>query len=596
MNIREELLKMEKIEFDAEFDKNKVLQESFYKWLDGEKIIKEHYETILDELQRGLDENLEYEELIIYSKDLEKKRKKKTLAEMPKEFSIYRKILQFNKFFIEINDFLNKNNLESLNSNYGIEEIKNLIYVLYDNNKLEDFRKEFYNCFSKLLKNCKFIGESDFFNEEHFVNSVIINRDLNNKDYVILNDYDLFSKTSFALDREIRTDIYGNILYTLSKEYLENYGIYLHSCNSEVNCKLLKPKEYTFFDGRVYLYKHKEKFNKYLELEQVNSELYLKLAKNILSPIMNKISNTLSQLKIEDLAKSPRIDFSIWRQADINNKYLKVRELVINVFNNSFYSSINDFGVYVIKKENMSNFNVIIFYKRVFGMIKVSVYDKTTVEECKYYYLTENDSINIFSKEASKSFDFSTKSYGTPKKASVMGNAILGSAIAGGTGAMIGALTAIDKNNKIEAQKNIEHKPILYSSKYKNLYLTIVCNNIKEKIILEITNFDNVEYNGAFINKFSSLFLDNNVCINSISQSINENDLKSLDDIRDNINSMEIKRLEINKIIDMNKNALFGAKAKERKQAILELEKLENDINKQKELLRNQLTNIMSKF
>lgn len=97
---------------------------------------------------------------------------------MPKEFSLYRKISQFNKFFIEINDFLNKNNLESLNSEYGIEEIKNLICVLYDNNKLEDFRKEFYNCFSKLLKNCKFIGESDFFNEEHFVNSVIINRDL----------------------------------------------------------------------------------------------------------------------------------------------------------------------------------------------------------------------------------------------------------------------------------------------------------------------------------------------------------------------------------------------------------------------------------
>lgn len=86
MNIREELLKMEKIEFDAEFDKNKVLQESFYKWLDGEKIIKEHYETILDELQRGLDENLEYEELIIYSKDLEKKRKKRLLLKCLKNF------------------------------------------------------------------------------------------------------------------------------------------------------------------------------------------------------------------------------------------------------------------------------------------------------------------------------------------------------------------------------------------------------------------------------------------------------------------------------------------------------------------------------
>lgn len=159
----------------------------------------------------------------------------------------------------------------------------------------------------------------------------------------------------------------------------------------------------------------------------------------------------------------------LYKQKDLIGKVLfeaPYKEIKKNLDNNINFSAMD-----ILKKYNIDG---VVINNDTIYLSKKNYYMIDTNNKTVYYQAKELDSVIEFEKDEDYEIDMSglminPKSSGSQKN--VMGNAMLGAMIAGSTGAIIGAATAMDYNNRNANINRQEHKLIHNSrQRVKNIF------------------------------------------------------------------------------------------------------------------------------
>ena len=505
------------------------------------------------------------------------------------------------KMLDNINMIARKNNIKNLSNDFDRREISEFLYnvyikddvSLYSNLIYENRHKskiEIHSGDNKQVVEMVFDLAKEFIRDEYapFLNvrSVeffcfsIIDYLVDKKKVILLKNFDIF-KIGYP-------SCHKDEFIFLPKFYSEcgiNYHFIKMNLMTQIHWKNFKVTEssdrYQLFqsDGRVYFYKDENTFNKYINIEQENCNLYHNYSEVILGPCAKPIVEKLKKniMVIRDLDENPKTDSSFYTFANANNRYKIVKDIIDNTILDYEKLEMNYGNIksYLLQDSisggNYSSYYLILLSNRCFAKINIKIekmdeyknqqFANVTISDPEYYYLVKNDSITIINEKTEKIVDFGTKAVSTKKETSVIGNAMIGGLIGGSTGSLIGAMAAVDKNNKIRASNNSTSTTMKYASKSSESHLRVSCNHMNE--LLEF----NIKQDDEFIQGFLSRFKDL-PSIFEISEIISKDDLLLLEEYF----NLNFELLRINEMLSNIKGIVVGKKLKYQKELLKEKE------------------------
>lgn len=157
--------------------------------------------------------------------------------------------------------------------------------------------------------------------------------------------------------------------------------------------------------------------------------------------------------------------------------------------------------------------------------------------------------------------------------------------IGGSTGSLIGAMAAVDKNNKIRASNNSISTTMKYTSNGVECYLKISCNHMNE--LLEF----NIKFDDEFIRDFLSRFNDL-PSIFEVSEIISKDNLLLLEEY----SNLNFELLRINEMLSNIKGIVMGKKLKYQKELLEEKENKIIKIDKYRDKVNSIISSINVKL
>ena len=529
------------------------------------------------------------------------------------------------KILDDINKIARENNIKELSNDFGRREISEFLYNVYIKNDVSLYSNLIYENRHKNKtrihsKDNKQVVEivfdlvKEFISDEYapFLNvrSVeffcfsIVDYLVDKKKVILLKNFDIF---------KIGYPSYRKDEFIFLPKFYSECGINYHfikmglttQLHSKFNGSTGSSDHYQLFqsDGRVYFYKDEDIFNKYINIEQEKCNLYYNYSKAILEPCAKIIAEKLKRniMVIRDLDKDPRMDSSFYAVANADNRYKIVKGVIDNAILDYEKLEMNYGNIksYLLQDsvcgENYSHYYLILLSNKCFAKIDITIekmeeYEKqqlatVTISDPEYYYLAKNDFITITNDEKENVIDFGTKVMSPKKETSVIGGAMVGGLIGGATCSLVGAMAAVDKNNKIRASNNSTSTTMKYTSNSVESHLKISCNHMNE--LLEF----NIKLDNGFIQDFSSKFNDL-PSIFEISEIISKNDLLLLEEYS-NIN-FELSR--INEMLSNIKGVVVGKKLKLQKELLKEKENKIIKINEYQNKVNSIISGINAKL
>lgn len=530
------------------------------------------------------------------------------------------------KMLDDINKIARENNIKELSNNFDRREISEFLYnvyikddvSLYSNLIYENRHKSkmvIYSEDSKQIVEMVFALAKEFINDEYapFLNvrSVeffcfsIIDYLVDKKKVILLKNFDIF-KIGYP-------SCHKDEFIFLPKFYSEcgiNYHFIKTNLMTQIHLKNFKrnaesSERYQLFqsDGRVYFYKDENIFNEYINIEQENCNLYHNYSKIILEPCVKIVVEKLKRniMIIKDLDKDRKMDNSFYMVANANNRYKIVKDIIDNTILDYEKSEMNYGNIrsYLLQDsisgEDYSSYYLMILSNKCFAKINIKIermdeYEKqqfanVTISDPEYYYLVRNDSITIINEKTEKTVDFGTKATPLKKETSVIGGAMIGGLIGGSTGSLIGAMAAVDKNNKIRASNNSISTTMKYTSTGVECYLKISCNHMNE--LLEF----NIKFDDEFIRDFLSRFNDL-PSIFEVSEIISKDNLLLLEEY----SNLNFELLRINEMLSNIKGIVMGKKLKYQKELLEEKENKIIKIDKYRDKVNSIISSINVKL
>lgn len=490
MNLREELEKKDlKLEKEEEKEREiRRLQNVFLEYLKGNKVDKKDEELILDELQRCVDQH-DYSDSIFklslvrcflqsdYKRWLSIQFKaghiteqeniygQKVLDELkevrsfPKSIKLlfyeildYKREIDFLPNFNSYNEILLKNNLPALDENYSIKDLEMSIINLINQKKPKFFYEN------------QDIGE--IFDSKKFANGI---------DFTVL--FYKKNKNYYLLENEKEFKI--ELVFGWEKMLYVRYC--LDNNDKGIIYKMQLGKTYKVEDyanmlgikySKDFIYDENIDIDKCLGEMEKEQKLLFDISKKKLEKFTNLLIGKLSNIKMEDCKE--------------------IQDLIDSETKNS---SIKVFVISVSPK------NIIViddcFFAHLCGRLKP--------ENWFYGYFSAEDYFEFWTSTSSETVDLSPL-MSVPKTggdASVVGRTVVGSLLGGTVGGLVGAMSAVEKNNRIEAEsRELAQTNLTRTYTKKDYYLTMnmICEVYSKKILG--TKYHNILhiYNSEIIN------------------------------------------------------------------------------------------------
>lgn len=456
MNLREELGKQD-LELEKE-DTTQWLQNVFLEYLKGNKIAKKDEELILDELQRCINQK-NYEDSIF--KDyllvcdlrlcrgscMQSLKVKKIMNELRnidifprsiklffEEISNYRMDNKFIESFDKYNKILSENNLSKLDENYNIKDLETSIVNMINQKKV------------KFMDDNQYI--EPFFRSFEFANGI---------DFTVL--FYKKNKNYYLLEKEKEFKI--ELVFGWEKMLYVRY--YLDNSGKSIIYKMMLGKTYTvekYADmlgikfSKDFIYDENIDIDKCLGEMEKEQKLLFDISKKKFEKFTNLLTDKLSNIKMEDCKE--------------------VQELVDTETKNS---SIKVFVISVSPKDIIVIDDC--FFAHLCGHLKP--------ENWFYGYFSAEDYFDFWTRTSSETVDLSPL-MSVPKTggdASVVGRTVVGSLLGGTVGGLVGAMSAVEKNNRIEAEsRQLAQTNLTRTYTKEEYYLTMemICEVYSQKI------------------------------------------------------------------------------------------------------------------
>lgn len=579
MNLREEIDKDKKEESKLE------LSNVMLKFLNKEEISKDNYNKIIDELQRCIDEKIDISQTTIYNEEVNKIIFSNNI--LPVEVELFKKEYINYLNFVEFNNVLKKYKYNNIKDKYNNEEIEDIIWFLYQANYVESKKFiEFVDWFS--CENNSYIS-IDKKNYHYWYYITIIKKILENKEYIYLNDlyfYDFWS----GLDKGKK------ILEELNKA-----GIYLF----DVRGNSISLHKLGYLNNEDFIVLVKDNPDEYNELNPSNPEDKEKINNSII----NKINTYIYSNKNLSIVYFRYIVKKIY--SDLSNKYLD-DEITDGInramYQHAYYARMCEFRKIIKNRvetifENLkgtvpfsyykdvkvfvpSYWAIVFLNKRYIAIMRtketvsgkrhtINGFDVTTgfLGENDYYIFKERDD----SYETDLGGLLSSGSNKSP--VSVTNRVIVGGILGGSTGAMLGAISAQERNSAIERNKNT-HYELKHKIKNEEICFTLYHSN---RTVKEFITFEELIVGKKYAQEFKNA-LDYSF---SLPYEFDDDKVKFIEEfkakrrtIKLKINKLNEELEEVNTIIE-NDNSLFpfGKKVKKFKEAVDRKEVLEKELS-----------------
>ena len=469
MNLREELEKKDlKLEKEEEKEREiRRLQNVFLEYLKGNKVDKKDEELILDELQRCVDQH-DYSDSIFklslvrcflqsdYKRWLSIQIKaghiteqeniygQKVLDELkevrsfPKSIKLlfyeildYKREIDFLPNFNSYNEILLKNNLPALDENYSIKDLEMSIINLINQKKPKFFYEN--QDIGEIFDSKKFAKGIDF-------DILFYKKD---KDYCLFKDGYLINSWEKILYARYLINTSDNGI-VFSKEVGDINGHYI---KEGYNIKFLEMKGKTFYDNYKILYDENSDIDTCLKKFKKDKKYLCDISRKKLEKFTCSLIEKISNFKSENYKEAQDLIDEECKNNSIKAFILKLRPYSIIIIDDGFFALIH-------------------------------VYLKP--DKVFYGYFTDTDYFSLDIETTKESVDLSPLMYNpkTGGDASVVGRTIVGHLLGGTVGGLIGAMSAIEKNNRIEAtRQRLAQTPLIhnYTKKEFILFMYLKC-------------------------------------------------------------------------------------------------------------------------
>lgn len=487
MNLRETMKEINENKEQEQAELNtKELKKRFVTWINSGEVDETTKETIYDELQKCLDSNsievsIFKEELLeakmVFALGLKSvnnrnaRKNKKSLYDVesnnfPTELQIMIKKLQGDKNVEKLNEALAREKIPKLSENYTVENIELIIVNYIDQNKYTNSKDNF------ITENGHLLGELIANkNAHHFTIENNGFKHLFSGCVAIYIYYYLKNVSPIMNAIKIRAlynsfgSIVGGPFMGILKKMCTLYGFDIIYCDPTMS---EQKKSLHLETCIVCLKEDKEKaLKKYKDVIDESCQ-WRKMAETIFKPVVSRIDSIIKGCKIESLPSATGIDFDTKSRAEEIHVRSQIKQHLEQ--NKSFIDTL-------LTEKGISNFwfiptdmgNIVYLFKNNL-YAQIPIYKKygepiPYIGNTQYSAFSAEDIIEISNEEDSFKLDISippTKQ----KPASVIGRALVGNAIGGTVGGILGAASAIEKNAR-DANYRANYKPIKIDVKYK---------------------------------------------------------------------------------------------------------------------------------
>lgn len=545
MDLRKELLKEEEI---SKEDQNKDLENTFIDYIKGKEISKENEEKILDELQKCVnignykesifrmilsycDSPKAIESWVVYHKNMYDTSEEfihasyvydqlKDVREYPKVIKIVLNEIKnqekkntYGEVFNNYNNLLKANNIKELNENYTIEDLEISVIKF-----METHQKKF------------FTSNENYdlaFDERN------INLELDVLFYLKDNLYYLLNKNGRFKNSSWMKALYASyLLKNIEKKFLFSMEIRATRLNISdlqeygFGIKKLGSLHNTYYI--IYDKSNEKIIDSLLENYKTERDNFINISKKRLEKFILKLKNKISS------------------KDDINQENLK-----------TIMEDLNESNIKIFAIRYRTTTNILIIDDCFYAIVQNGNFDRI-----EYGYFTHQDYFTWEIEGTEENVDLSALmkiSNSSQKGASVVGRTIVGSLIGGTLGGMVGAMSAIEKNKRVEyVRSQLENDPLIrtYTKKTAIINLILMCllgdeinskylrienSEIWEELIanLFVASSDEITINLKYIKKYFELNgdidYDENKVNNFINSEIKEDQKRIADEYRKNI-------------------------------------------------------------
>lgn len=472
MNLREEL-KKEKIK---EENNQNELKKIFIEYIKGNEISKVDENKILDELQncinkKSYNESILENELkycdVIYNDSKRTfngwKKQKATdsnyqdiitelelVSTLPKAVQLMLEEIEYDRSFINYNEFLRENNVEPLKDNYSIVELEDTIVSIIkkynEENKNDEWSYEI-----PIISKCNIATLFYAKDKQNIV--LLLNSNSIDGNRIDFKDYHwsqyIYIKSLLRKGKKILSpmEVFGNCSRQRSSGLLNSLMKY--------NLKKYDIDKYNFI---IYDNLSEDEIKKELEVKDIDRKKWNNTSKKLLKPFVKELLN-----KFEDLDDGSKLDFQCKKERleQILNTNLKISSKNKKIF--QLYGTLNSYDLIIIEE---------CFFAIIISLMpSEELKSDTTFCNVHYGVFSDKDIFHVRNEEVNTQIDVSIP-YINTKKASVVGRTIVGQAIGGQVGGLLGAYSAIEENSKrANIMKN--HEPIIRNCKCKEYTISI---------------------------------------------------------------------------------------------------------------------------
>lgn len=365
---------------------------------------------------------------------------------------------EFDRSFTNYNKFLEENDIEPLKDNYNIEELEHTIISSIEKNNKEKLKEQW--SYEISIKDCNIATLFYHKDNNHIVlllmpdskkiefknskwGQAIYIKSMLRKGRTMIPNVEAFGETS-----QQRASVLMSALkvYNLKKYDIDKYNFAIYEDLSEGELK-----------------------NKIHSISN-ESEKWNNIAKILLEPFVDKLLDEFESLEIEHNCSVEDFEIKKEKLEQLLNNDLKEDIQNKKIF--QFYGKWNFYDLLIIDG---------CFFAIIENLVGVD-----EVKNVIYGVFSDKDTISVRDREQEEKGEIDVSiPYLNTQKASVVGRTIVGQALGGTVGGVIGAYSAIEENNKREMLRK-NHEPIIHNYKY----------NYEEKEIVIYPYYENEEIKG----------------------------------------------------------------------------------------------------